>query len=975
MINRLILIILILFPGLLVAEAPLLMIDSGGHMSKVKDVMFTSDNRYLVSAAYDKTVRVWDVETGDIVRTIRGQSQIGPEGKIYAAALSPDDRWLAVGGWMKNDEIRLIDFRTGEVVFLFKGHSNVATGLAFSPDSRLLLSVGSDATARIWDVNARKNLHVLKGHKDDIYGLAFSPDGRVVATASDDKTIKLWNSRSGRLIKTLNGHTDNVLSVDFTPDGKYLLSGSDDMTIRLWKAGNGQFVKVLGKQTCTIDDLSISPDSRFVLTGCGSGSGYNNTIFAIPSGQQQLVFKKHGNIVLATAISADGSLAATGGGSNKEVYIWNTSTGAVKHKMVGKGGTIWSVGFSRDGRSIAWGKAWKTENLLSYAPLQKSFNLSEDGSYSFSMGGKVTNQNRFSQGIGQVGSLSIRTKRNKVNTKMEILRNDGVVHTITRTSTSGYRHKSMTLSPDGRHVVSGGGNGALTTYDPNTGKQQNKFIGHSGDVWGVAVSPDSRFLLSGSGDQTVKLWDLQSGKNLLTIFHASDNQWVAWTPEGYYASSSGGDQYIGWQLNQGQDKSALYYPASRFADQFRLPEVVGNYLRSRGNLDKAIRMANEDGSSRNKRVQKVAASDLLQFLPPTVFFHTPANPNVISSNQTFCVKALARSMNEEDVTDIWLTMNGRKTRGLGVEASSGGKVNKQLSGRKAGLEQCIQLTDRENTISVIAANRFGQSDPESIRVTWKQKKKQNQDIFKPALYVLSIGISEYEDSSLNLDVAHKDAIAVTQIFEQQQGKLFREVKTRTLLNDQATRDGILDGLDWILQESTQKDMSIIFIAGHGMNDKRNNYYFLPHDADANRLRRSGVKWFDFQDVVVSLPSKTILMVDTCHSGNVTGKRRGANDMTEAIRELNTSDSGVVVMTAATGREVSQERAEWGHGAFTKALVEGLGAFQADYNSNGIVEIKELDLYITERVKTLTGGSQHPTTEIPKTLPNFPVVSK
>jgi uncharacterized caspase-like protein len=177
-----------------------------------------------------------------------------------------------------------------------------------------------------------------------------------------------------------------------------------------------------------------------------------------------------------------------------------------------------------------------------------------------------------------------------------------------------------------------------------------------------------------------------------------------------------------------------------------------------------------------------------------------------------------------------------------------------------------------------------------------------------------------------------------------------------------------------LKESTQKDLSVIFVAGHGLQDDRGNYYFLPHDGNPDKLRITGVKWFDFQDVLSSLPSKVIFLVDTCHSGNVTGKRRGVQDMTDALRELMNSGSGVVVMTASTGKESSQERTEWGHGAFTKALIEGLEG-EADFDRDNTVDIKEIDLFITKRVKALTNGSQHPTTEIPKTMPNFPLVYK
>jgi uncharacterized caspase-like protein len=237
--------------------------------------------------------------------------------------------------------------------------------------------------------------------------------------------------------------------------------------------------------------------------------------------------------------------------------------------------------------------------------------------------------------------------------------------------------------------------------------------------------------------------------------------------------------------------------------------------------------------------------------------------------------------------------------------------------------------------------------------------------------VLSIGVSRYKNGQYSLDYAHKDAQALSEELGRQTGRLYNGVKKRVLTDDQATRGNILDGLDWILQEATQKDLAVIFVAGHGLKDSRGNYYFLPYEGDPESLRRTAVKWFDFQDVLNSLPSKVMLLVDTCHSGSVTGKRRDVGDITDALRELVNAESGVVVMTASTGREFSQEHPDWGHGAFTKALVEGLQG-GADYDKNRTVELKELDLFVTQRVKQLTGGSQHPTTEIPRTLPNFPI---
>lgn len=162
------LIIIIVIPMHALADKPILTIDTGGHKAKIKDVMFTKYGTYLVSASNDKTIRVWDTSTGEVVRVLRGQIGTGNEGKIYAAALSPDDRLLAVGGYLSRGGIRLIDFQTGEVKALLIGHSNVISGLAFSPDGNKLISGSSDKTARIWNVRTQRTIHVLNGrHKGD----------------------------------------------------------------------------------------------------------------------------------------------------------------------------------------------------------------------------------------------------------------------------------------------------------------------------------------------------------------------------------------------------------------------------------------------------------------------------------------------------------------------------------------------------------------------------------------------------------------------------------------------------------------------------------------------------------------------------------------------------------------------------------------------------------------------------------------
>lgn len=415
----------------------------------------------------------------------------------------------------------------------------------------------------------------------------------------------------------------------------------------------------------------------------------------------------------------------------------------------------------------------------------------------------------------------------------------------------------------------------------------------------------------------------------------------------------------------GHVEASDFFSVSRFRDRFNRPDVIDRVLDT---LDEAEAVRLADMAS--KRVPLRAP--LSASLPPAVDVLTGLD--LTTSTPRLRLQVRARSAPDAPVTGWRVRVNGTLAGDSGslaasVAPSPTSAATAAFTGRPDEPDIVLTLPPADAEVELFAQNRFGISEPATVRVKWTGPipARPAAGSTRGRLLVLAVGVSEYQNPGVRrLNLAAKDARDFVAALKRQQGRQYHQVQERLLPDREATREAVMDGMTWLQNNAGPQDLAVMFVAGHGMNDGARGYSFLPVDADPARLFSTGVPASAIRTVLGGMKGRALFFFDTCHSGGVLAapapggpKPHELQDVNTVINDLSSAENGVTVYSSSGSRQLSLESTEWNNGAFTRAVVEGLNGEAVSTRNPDRITRQSLALYLSDRVVELTGGRQTP----------------
>ncbi|MEQ6119399.1 caspase family protein [Reichenbachiella sp. MALMAid0571] len=940
-----------------------------GHEGGVNTAKLSADGQMIVSGGEDELLKLWTAK-GDTIKTIRGFSA-----PIKNLAISPDgDRIVTGGGKNNSPEVKLIDPDKG-VILADALDSYKGSGAALAYTKVIMTGfavIGNVANGRIGKdmttifIMSYSNIEFTDDGKkvlfsQNIYIPFIASKGEeedtgnasaMIAALTEDRNAfaplnrpNQWQLANSRGVAVYNQDQTKIIV-------------NETRSIKVYDVENAEFpepgnkeatkyvppvVKEIKNITKNTNWLSLSPDYRTVVT---SDVERKMKLFDFESGRKIRDLEGYVQPALAVDVLPDGRHILVGS-ADKNMTMWDITSGQMVRSFE-RTPNVNSIDISKNGKSIAtteenslYLKVWNiTSGRVTKTLMEKKDNMDwikfdpddDDKVWAHTTSGDT-----------KEWSLSSR-KDKKMKEEYTSLEDK-------------FKRGDLSVSFDGYDLsVKKGGSELFTDTQ-------------KGVITDAVFSIDSKFLITTNEGGEIAMYDLNTRKRAITMALIDEADNIAFTPDFYYTSSKGAAKAIAFKTGN------KVLPVEQLELKYNRPDIVANRI---GYAPQKLVASYKAAYERRLKRLGFKESDLgNNFDLPTVTVDAGKLPLETDQRSiSFSIKAQDKDSNIDRLNVYVNDVPVFSSSGIDVSAQSSKVVSKDVT---------FDLSAGLNEIKVTALNAKGQeSIPEFFEIQYSAEWD------KPDLYLVGVGVSEYQQSNYNLAFAAKDANDIANTLKK--SSAYGNVNVKMVTNANAT-DSNIKAIRSFVEKAKVDDVVMIFIAGHGVLDNDYNYYFATHNIDFSNPANGGLPYGELEKIIDGINCRNkVLMMDTCHSGELDDDDvEEATAQTKAVGSVafrsagalvklkensfgleNTLElskalfgdmkkgTGATVISAAGGTEFAAEGVNSANGLFTASFIEGIKTRYADWNRDASYTVSEMRNFVSEQVIKKSNGNQVPT---------------